>query len=315
MNLTEITAVFPPIIDNTILKDFRACPQRFFQRRLRGLRPMVGDVGVDAVFGGCLAAGVEAARRAYYVQGLSGADAVGEAIVTAQEAWHKEAPVVPVRSRKTLANLTNAILAYFAKWPLPPEPTALCLTPIEDGIENCYTKDLGLVHPVTGKPLMYAAKMDMVARDQYGNYVAVDEKTTGNFSDSWYAQWDIDPQMTGYIWMLQDFQLTNMPHAVIRGIEIGSAISCISVPVFRTEHQVKVWLHQTRMDVVRMLELWWDSGAGELVDEWPRTLGANCVQYGRPCEFMKLCNSPDAGRIAASEYRVERWSPLNKSGD
>lgn len=307
MNTPAIQAVFPEVIDNTILKEFRACPHRFFRKCIQGLRHAKDGVGVDAIFGSSFAAGIEAARKAYYVGGESADEALYKGLHHAQVAWVTEAPIVPARSRKTSLNLDAAVRAYFAKWPLQQDD----LDPLDGVIENCFTKSLpGLYHPVTGKPLLYAAKMDMAARDNYGNYVAVDEKTTGNFSDSWLMQWDIDPQMTGYVWVLQDYQLEGLPYATIRGVEIGSAISCMPVPVFRTEHQIKVWLQQTRMDVRRMLDLWEASALTGSACVWDRTLGANCVQYGRQCEYMRLCNSPEAERIAASEYKIEFWSPM-----
>lgn len=308
MSTAPITSVFPEYIDNTVLKDFRACPQRFFRKRVQGLRPTIGSIGADAIFGGCFAKGAEITRKAYYVHGKRAVDSLSDGVDAALAKWASEVPVVPSRSNKTSVNLVLALQHYFNKWPLDTSE----LRPIEDGIEGTFTKTLspGLLHPTTGKPLQYAAKMDMVARDNFDNFVVVDEKTTGRFSDAWLAQWDIDPQMTGYIWLLQDFQLSGAPHANIRGVEIASAISSMLVPIFRTDHQTMMWYDQTIRDVRRMIEYWHNFMYWHDPALWDKTLGNACVAYSRPCEYMRLCNSPNAEEIAAADYKVEFWNPM-----
>lgn len=288
---------FPAVIDNTTLKALRRCPHYCMQRHFEGLKPNDESDGVDLVFGAAFAAGIQAGRKAYFEEGHSASEAVDLAAEAATKTFTAKPLLIPARSSKTYANLVLAVRYYFlTAFPLQGDP----LQPVTNGIECEFKRELPFLHPDTGKPLLYAGRMDMLAKDvTLEGLVVVDEKTTSNFSDGWLAQWDTDPQMSGYIWA------TGASHAIIRGIAVSSkCVTHTTVPVWRTQHQLDVWERAMLNDVDRMLTLY------RYKSEWNRYFGSACNAYGRQCEYVRLCLSPNAEQIVKENYRVEFWNPL-----
>lgn len=300
----RIEQQFPAVIDNTVLKDWRMCPQRCFRRRVQGLTPIgVESMSIDLHFGSAHAAGLEAARKAYYNHGYNASDALSEGLAAAGDAWKRNTVSVPPKSNKTFTNLVSALQHHFHKWPLGADG----LRPVQDGVEVLLQRELPFTHPDTGKPLLYVGRLDLLAHNDMGGLVILDDKTTSRFSDAWHAQWDMDPQMTGYIWLAQEHTAAGIPHALIRGIELtASGVDSTLVPVFRSEYQIDLWYYQLQHDVDDML-LAYQRG------HWHHRMGSNsCVSYARPCEYTRLCTSPSADTLIEGNYRVKFWNPLSR---
>ena len=79
------TPMFPEVIDNTMRSDFFDCPQKFkksFVDQLGSAQP-----STDLHAGGAFAAGIEAARIAFYRDGLPQMEATIKAIDAAVVYW------------------------------------------------------------------------------------------------------------------------------------------------------------------------------------------------------------------------------------
>ncbi len=297
---------FPAVIDNTMRKAFVRCPELFKRQFIDNLRP-VDDVSVDLHFGACFARGMEVARKAYYFDPApinAEQEAIQEGIEAAVSAWGTFQS--PPLSNKTLPRLIGALRFYFKEWPLEEET----LRPVEDGIECSFAIDLPILHPETGLPLQYAGRFDMLATDSHERYYIVDEKTTSKLGDSWYLQWDMDSQMTGYTWAVQNWPTLYLEPTVeimaqVRGVSIlKNDYGHAEVNIVRSQHMIDAWHEQLLHDIQHMIVCWKSKW-------WDQSFSQACTDYGRPCDFAMLCKSANPERLL-SNYKEVVWNPLAK---
>lgn len=298
--------MFPTVVDNTIRKDFVTCPTLAMYKHVRQIRPIV-EKQVDLHFGKCFATGTEAARRSFFEQ-HNGADAaVEDGVAAACAEWGNFEETG--KSHKTLGRLPTSLRYYFQQWPLGFDG----LTATIGGIERSFKIELPIAHPDRDEPLFYAGRYDMKATDLNGRIHIVDEKTANRLGDTWFEQWDLDSQMTGYLWSVQEEFLENggnledMPEmlAIIRGLSIlKDSNGHAEVIVTRPHWMLNRWYNQLLRDVWRMVDSY-KSG------EWDVALSTNsCACYNRPCSYAKLCLTPDPEQRIQSEYHTVVWNPL-----
>jgi hypothetical protein len=296
---------FPAVIDNTMRKTFVRCPELFNRQFIQNLRS-TGASTVDLHFGACFAKAVEETRREFYFEPRCTAqESLEIGIQAAIDTWDDFRP--PPASYKTLARLIGALRYYFEQWPLGEDG----LTPVEGGIECRFAIDLPIAHPETGLPLQYAGRFDMLATDSNGRYYIVDEKTTSRLGDSWYLQWDMDSQMTGYIWAVRQNAVIAVSEdeevmAQVRGISIlKNDYGHAEVPVVRSAYMIDRWHEQLLHDVQHMIVCWKSKW-------WDQSFSQACTDYGRACEYAMLCKSADAERLIEGNYKEVVWNPLAK---
>lgn len=306
---------FPTVIDNTIRKAIATCQTMAAYRHIDNLRP-VGAPSVDLHFGACFATGIETARKSFFVVGMAPDAARFVGIDRAREAWGDFVLPYDSKSNKTLDRLMSAINYYFEQWPLGEDG----LTPVEDGIECMFDFEIPIAHPDTDILLRYAGRYDMLASDSNGRLYVVDEKTTSRLGESWVSQWDLDTQMTGYIWSVQQQIKSNwhyagntfvdeMPEimAQIRGLSIlKNDFGHVEIPIIRPQWMIDRWYKQLLRDVI----LWRDA---YLANEFGLALHSNaCTSYNRPCDYATLCLSPNPERLIAGSYQEVVWNPLQR---
>lgn len=291
---------FPNVIDNTIRKAFVRCPMLMKRQFVDNLRS-VNENSVDLHFGACFARGLEVTRKHFFeAPHYEALDAIQRGIEEAQRMWGNFQS--PPLSNKTLPRLIGALRYYFEQWPLGEDG----LTPVGDGIECSFAFDLPIMHPETGLPLKYCGRFDMLAVDANGRYYVVDEKTTGRLGDSWYLQWDMDSQMTGYIYSVKREHTDVEVVAQVRGISIlKNDYGHAEVPVVRSQHMLDQWYEQLLHDVQHMIVCWKSKW-------WDQSFSQACTDYGRACEFAMLCKSADPARLIAGNYKEVVWNPLVK---
>lgn len=290
--------MFPAVIDNTIRKAMVACPTQVMYRHVQNIRPKEEKL-IDLHYGKCFATGIEFARKNFFIGFMSAVEAVDSGVAMAIKEWGEFNE--PTKSNKSLGTLVSALHYYFGQWPLGEDG----LTPTEGGIECRFAIEIPVWNPDTGTKLMYAGRYDMRALDDAGRTVIVDEKTTSRLGDSWWQQWDLDSQMTGYIWSVLQEDPEADVSAMIRGISVlRDGHGHVEVPIQRTKFMVDRWYWQMLRDVQRMVESYQQG-------RWDQALSGACVGYGRPCDYAKLCLRPNPEQIIESEYKVVVWNPLN----
>lgn len=287
---------FPHVIDNTLLEAYKRCPQYMLKKYLHGLHER--HISIDLHFGSAFHAGLEAGRKAF--AGGAIPEVVRQATIQAAAQFYGAVAVaVPTGSPKTLGRLLEALNSYLIRWPLGQDSLPYDVS----GVEKPFQVPLGISHPETGVELVYGGRLDLLARDaDLGSPIIVDDKTT-KYLDSWMLQWDTSPQITGYIWAMEQV-LGVACGAEVRGTAVGGrgVVSHAAVSIQRTAHQIQTWHQQMLRDVKALVRIW-NEGV------WDYRFGSACTAFGRRCEFTRMCLSPNPEQ-AAQEFVVEWWNPL-----
>jgi hypothetical protein len=316
--------MFPPAVDSTIMAAFRSCPQKAFRTYVEHWKPQ--HESVHLVAGGAFAKGIEVARRAFYegayetptvayaedgqrlvkwdtqagpTRAKDSAEAAGlNALIAAYGDFE-----CPAESSKSLERTAGALEFYFEHYPLGDDGMEpISLPDGRTGVEFSFATPIGIDHPVTGDPILYTGRADMIANFSGGVYV-VDEKTTTSLGASWSRQWEMRGQFTGYQWAVEEQLGLKPAGSIVRGVSIlKTKFDTQQVLTYRSPYEVERWLAQTRRDLTRMIECW-RSGW------WDYALDSACGEYGG-CSMTRVCksDSPESWLPMYFEQRV--WDPL-----
>ena len=156
---TEIIP-FPSAIDSTTLAAFRSCPQKAFRTYFQHFKPL-GE-SVHLVAGKAFAEGIEYARRAFYEQKLSPEDSVAAGLSALIQSYGDFE--CPPESAKSLERTAGALEFYFESYPLGVDAAIPLQFPDgRSGIEFSFAQPLPIPHPITGDPILYTGRADMIA--------------------------------------------------------------------------------------------------------------------------------------------------------
>lgn len=291
---------FPFAIDSTTLGTFRSCPHKAFRTYLQHWKPSAESVHLVA--GKAFADGIEAARRAYYEASAPAEDAVAAGVAALISGYGDFE--CPADSPKSLERTAGALEFYFESYPLGHDgATPILFADGRRGIEFSFAQPLPVNHPVTGDPLIYTGRSDMVA-EAYGGVYIYDEKTTTSLGQSWAKQWDMRSQFTGYCWAAREAGL-NPAGVCVRGVSIlKTKYDTQQVLTYRSPYEIDRWLDQTCRDIERMIECW-KSGW------WDYNLDHACSEYGG-CALQIVCKSSDPEAWLNQHFHQRVWDPLAK---
>jgi hypothetical protein len=292
--------MFPHTVDSTILSAFRSCPQKFYRQYVQHWKAKTTSVHLIA--GGAFAKGIEDARHAYYVNGASPEEA--EAAGLSGLITHYGDFVCPADSAKSLERMCGALEFYFSQYPLGADgANPITLPGGRRGIEFSFAEPLGINHPISGDPILYTGRSDMVAERAGGVYV-YDEKTTSSLGASWGRQWEMRSQFTGYIWALKK-QGIKADGAIVRGVSIlKTKYDTLEVPTYRSGYEIDRWEQQTIRDIQRMIDCW-------RTGVWDWSLDGACNEYGG-CSFTQVCKSAEPENWLPVNFAQKVWDPLSR---
>lgn len=289
---------FPHAIDSTTLAAFRSCPQKAFRTYFQHFKPL-GE-SVHLVAGKAFAEGIEHARRAYYEQNLSAEDSVGFGLKALIQSYGDFE--CPPESAKSLERTAGALEFYFQSYPLGVDSAIPLKFPDgRSGIEFSFAQPLPITHPLTGDPILYTGRADMIAEFAGGVYI-YDEKTTSQLGASWGKQWEMRSQFTGYCWAAREYGY-NPSGVIVRGVSIlKTKYGTLECPTYRSDYEIDRWLEQVCRDIERM-QYAWKSGY------WDYNLDHSCAEYGG-CSLLQVCKSSDPDRWLETYYERRVWDPL-----
>lgn len=299
-NLSE-RPMFPHTIDSTILSAFRGCMQKGFRQYVEHWKPK--QQSVHLVAGGAFASGIEAARDAYYVQGATPGDAEGIGLQALLA--HYGDFECPSDSAKSPERMCGALEFYFSRYPLGADgANPITLPSGRRGIEFSFAEPLSITHPVTGDPILYTGRSDMIAERANGIYI-YDEKTASSLGASWGRQFEMRAQFTGYHWALRS-QGIKAAGTVVRGVSIlKTKYDTLEVLTHRTDYEIDRWEHQTLRDIARAIQCWKEG-------YWDFALDGACTEYGG-CPFTRVCKSSDPEAWLPMYFEQRVWDPLARA--
>jgi len=301
--LSPTNLPFPEVIDATMMRDFRSCEHKFFLGRMLGLQPVAPSIHLHA--GKVFARGMEVFRLAFYGEKPDFNYAMGRSLVAMIREWGDMD--IWEDHNKSLWNIILGVRASFLEYP----PAMDYIKPWmgKDGktpaVEFNFVVPIpGTRHPVTGNPLLYTGRFDMLADYQKLLYIE-DDKTASALGASWTRQWLLRSQFIGYAWGAKEYGLP-VAGAIIRGTAfLKTKFTFLQVIQQISQWEIDRWLEQTRQDLLRM-ERCWESGVfGFNLDE-------SCAHYGG-CTYLNLCTKPNPENWIEPDYKVDFWKPLEQT--
>jgi hypothetical protein len=285
---------------------------------------------VHLVAGGAFAKGIEVARKAYFegeyesanvqytpdpetglekrhVVWASQAGAPGDR--EAAEALGLAALIAaygdfecPPDSAKSIGRTAGALEFYFQNYPLGGDGTEPIKLPGgRRGIEFSFAQPLPIAHPVTGDPILYTGRSDMIAEFAGAVYI-FDEKTTSQLGASWGRQWENRAQFTGYAWAARENGIETAG-SIVRGVSIlKTKYDTQQAITYRPGWEIDRWLEQTVRDIERMQRCWQDGW-------WDYSLDGACGEYGG-CNLLQVCKSPNPDSWLPMYFEQKVWDPL-----
>lgn len=292
---------FPAVIDSSLIAAFRSCPERARLEFFEHWKPATPSVHLHA--GAAYAAGLEAARRAYYERNESVADSEAAGLAALMRYYGDFE--CPPDSPKSLERMAGALEYYFEKYPLDDDrATPVVLPGGKRAIEFSFSEPIDIAHPVTGDPLLYCGRMDM-AVDMENLVLGLDDKTTSQLGASWPRQWDLRSQFTGYVWGGARGGL-KLNGFLVRGVSIlKTKYDTLQAITYRPDWQIDRWYTQLLRDVQRMISCW-ETGYFDL------NLDHACTEYGG-CLFRSVCLMQSPETLLEQQFQRRRWDPVTRT--
>jgi hypothetical protein len=290
--------MFPELIDASLLAAFKSCPELCNKGYIQHWKSKVPSVHLHA--GGAFAAGMEAARSAYYVRELSAEAAILEGRVRLADFYGDFA--TPTDSAKTKDRMLGAFDFYFAHYPLDRTVNEPIVLPGgKRGIELSFAEPLPIPHPESGEPLIYVGRADAILNFAGGRFIT-DEKTTTQLGASWSKQWDLRSQFTGYCWLARKASIP-VTGALIRGVSIlKTKYETQQAVTYRDEWITERWYREMLLwveDLVRCYK----------TGQWRHNFDHACADFGG-CGFRSCCASHDETPWLTTHFERRQWNPL-----
>lgn len=292
---------FPLVWDNTMRVQFITCPRKFAWEFLDHYKPKAPNVHLHA--GAAFAKGLEVARRAFYSEGKEDAEAVRlglEALLHAYGSFQ-----CPPESAKSLNRMAEAYIYYMTVFPMPIDPVQPYIGAHGPMIEFSFAIPLSpdLLHPVTGEPIIYAGRADMIAT--YAGALSIyDDKTTSSLGPSWGQSWDMRSQFTGYTWAAQEYGIP-VTQVVVRGISIlKSKLDHAQAISSRSAFRVERWHGQVVRDIQRAIDAWKEG-------YWDYNEADACSTFSG-CLFKQPCMSQDPSPWLEMYFEKRKWDPVHR---
>jgi hypothetical protein len=300
---------FPHTWDNTMVGTAKSCYQKLYRTYLEHWKP--GEESVDLVAGKAFAAGIETARVEYYVNGVDPEEAVALGMTSLLRAYGGFE--CPPDSAKSPARMAGALEFYFDNYKLGHDKAVPVFWGEKRGIEFSFAEPLPILHPVTGLPIIYTGRSDMVA-DAFGGTFVYDEKTASQLGPSWARQFDLRAQFTGYCWALRQAGM-EPKGCVVRGVSIlKTKYETQQVVTYRAGWEISRWLEQTCRVIHRAAEMWKQAILDEAAGFPPHNafdydLDHACTAY-RGCALQRVCKSAHPEQQLPMYFHKRVWDPL-----
>ena len=292
---------FPAVLDSTTIAAFRSCPQKAFLEFMQHWKSREPSVHLHA--GASYARGLEVARTRFYVEGAHPDDAVADGLAALIEAYGDFE--CPPDSAKSLERTAGALEFYFSRYPLGADSAIpMTLPGGKRGIEFSFLEPLDIKHPVSGDPLLFSGRFDMMV-DFENMQLGEDDKTASQLGASWSRQWDLRSQFTGYTWGAGRAGI-RLDGFLVRGVSIlKTKYDTLQAITYRPQWQIDRWYGQVLRDIQRMIACW-ESGV------WDWNLDHACVEYGG-CPFSGVCQMPDPTPLLKQRFVRRVWNPVERT--
>ena len=292
---------FPTVLDSTIMAAFKSCPQKANLEFVEHWK--LRDQSVHLHAGAAYASGMEAARTAFYINGLSEPDSVATGLSALLKAYGDFS--CPPESAKSAERTAGALEFYFSHYRLGEDKAVpMTLPDGKRGIEFSFLEPIDLVHPETGDPMLYSGRMDMMCSYE-GMNLGEDDKTASQLGASWPRQWDLRSQFTGYVWGASRAGI-KLDGFLVRGVSIlKTKYDTLQAITYRPQWLIDRWYKQLLLDGQRMIAAW---SAGY----YDYNLDHACAEYGG-CPFKSVCQMREPLPLLEQQFQRRKWDPVART--
>lgn len=301
-SLSKDNISFPEVVDSSIIQTYVACRRKGMYSSIRNIIP--NDINVHLNAGGAYAKALQIYRTEYYQNGqpLEIARARG-AVALIQQYGAFDAP--ERQSAKQWINVLHAYLSYIEQY----HPDFDVLKPFsvngKSFIEFSFAIPLPVKHPVTGNPIIYGGRSDMIGIMYDTDLFVEDDKTTGQMGDKWAEQWKMRGQFTGYTWAGKQYG-HDIKGVIIRGVSVQKTqTKHVQSFEYRPQWMIDQWYEEMINNLERMVQDFTN-------DHWPKDgqFNDHCATYGG-CRYKMLCTSPNPEQWVPINYQFHKWNPLH----
>src|SRR6516225_1674525 len=243
-------------IDSTMMNCFRACPQKFWNEYVLGLRP--AEQSIDLHAGAVFSATLERFYKEVFLHGANSPTALGRAYQTFTTEWG-DFIIRKEKHPKTPENMWAAVEDYVRTYPPQTDSVQPYYLGDAPSFEFSFAIPLELPgfprHPVSGDPFIYVGRFDLLGKKD-GRPAIRDEKTAQRLEANWAEKWDLRSQFLGYCWALQH---NGIPcnTVVVRGVIITlTSIRQVEAVKIYPQTLIDRWAEQLRRDLIRLTAAW-----------------------------------------------------------
>lgn len=301
----QLIELFPETIDNTMVQTFLACEKKFLYNYLYCRAGSSSNIHLIA--GAAFAEANDVYRKSYFEKGLSHTESLDAGLLALVQkyGWHGslEDSAEWQASNKSFFRIAAAFLDYWEEYHPKLGRAKVWKTPEgEVASEIGGTIELEVKHPVTGLPLLFSYRLDVIeTRD--GQVWMVDDKTTGSLGASWANSWATRSQFMGYLYacQLRGYPVVGM---IARGTGIlKTKISHLEAPVTFDPIIVKRWWHWINQQAARMVGLTVQNDR----NNFSYNFGDQCNAYSG-CAFKDVCISRFSHKVL-NTMPIRIWNP------
>jgi hypothetical protein len=293
---------FPEVVDNTLLNSYRSCPQECFKTYFHHWKSKSPSVHLHA--GAAFARGLEVARLSFYDNAASEDAAMAAGLRALLEAYGDF--VCPPDSSKSRERMAQAFEFYLSgEWSLSRDSARPAKMPSgRHAIEFSFAEPLPISHPVTGQPIIYAGRSDMICSLNGGLFVE-DDKTTSQLGAKWANQWEMRSQFSGYTWAARNHGF-KVDGVLVRGVAIlKTEFKRAQHITYRPAWETDRWLDET-LRTIEDMKRSWDQ------HHWSYNMGESCAAYGG-CEYLPICKRPNPDEWMTAYFSRRRWDPITRT--
>jgi len=292
---------FPSVIDSSLMAAYKSCGRKAYLEFFEHWKPQNQSVHLHA--GAAYAAGLEAARTAFYVEGRSSEESVAiglQRLLTAYGDFE-----CPSDSAKSAERTAGALEFYFDRYPLGEDKAIpLDLPGDKKGIEFSFLEPIDLKHPESGDPILYSGRFDMMCSYE-GMALGEDDKTASQLGASWPRQWDLRSQFTSYVWGAAKGNI-KLGGFLVRGVSIlKTKYDTLQAITYRPQWQIDRWYSQLLRDLRRMIGNWEEG-------YFDYNLDHACAEYGG-CPFRDVCQMRDPKALLQQRFERRKWDPVKRT--
>ncbi len=277
------------IWDNSTISCFQTCRRKYYWSYVRHLRPQVK--GTALLFGGA----IHEALDCYYKndnreQGAVEAIKLFKSIYASPEGDD-------LRSQE---NGVKLLMWYFVKY--KHETCTVAGKPEEGFVFFC-------------GDVLYGGRLDLPI-EWDGQLWIMEHKTTTRLGASYFNQFELDKQITGYIVALEEYSGRECSGAIINVMEPWKDVKRVTAktkqpedhflrkPLTRSK-QLKDRFRYNVQAIVR--DITWCEEHNEYQEAEKKEA---CFYYNRNCPYLQLCQYGENEKVIARDYVVEKWEPF-----